>query len=339
MEITIPYYEDHKRLSNSSIGVFLNQGIKAFKKMYDGKADKEPKPYFEKGTMVHMYILEPEEFWNNYVILDFDTPSSTQQKAFAKSIANSLELDNDIAVLKAFKDNYSTTNKSDDKMLSEGLEIAQKLDNYIAFLKAENSHKKVISWADFSMLERIKENIKAHKKANKLIYDVELTVESHCEFHINWEFPKKYHDYNMLCKSLIDKIHIDHTLKKITLIDLKTSFDINNFDAHIKEYNYTRQLAYYWLAIHWYFLNELKIEIDDYEKETYIIAIQTTGDNDISVTKFTSKQLEPSVDKISYAVRELSWHFANDKFDFNKDYYEGDGCLIFDDVKYGEAAT
>ena len=30
-----------------------------------------------------MYILQPEEFWAHYRILDFETPSSKQQQLFA----------------------------------------------------------------------------------------------------------------------------------------------------------------------------------------------------------------------------------------------------------------
>lgn len=329
MEITIPYYQDHTRVSNSNIGVFIKKGIKAFKKIFDGKEEQETKSYFEKGTMIHMFILQPEEFWDNYVILDFDTPKSEQQKTFAKELVNGLEFDHDKAVLSAYQKAYSTNNKTEDKMLAEGLELAQKLDNYINFLKAENNQKKVISWFDYSMLQKIKENISKHVKANTLINDVPDTTEQHNEFHINWEYPKVYEDYKLLCKSLIDRLLIDHETKTITLVDLKTSYDISNFSSHVIELDYTRQLAYYWLAIHWYFLNELNIEIADYSKETYIIPIQTTGDFDVSVIKFNWEQLEGSLSQLDIVIRNISWHFKNEKFDHCREYYENDGCIMF----------
>lgn len=71
------------------------------------------------------------------------------------------------------------------------------------------------------MLKTIKQNIQDHKKANELLYKQPQTCEQNNEFHINWEFPKAYENYHLSCKSLLDRLMIDHTLKKITLVDLK----------------------------------------------------------------------------------------------------------------------
>lgn len=331
-KIDIPYYDDHTRVSNSNIGVFIKSGIRAFKKMFDGQDEKTVKKYYETGTMVHMFILQPEEFWDNYIILDFDMPKSEQQKKFAKDLINSLEFEEDKRIINAYKANY-VSSENDEKILAKGKDLALKLKDYIEFLKAENNNKKVISYADYNMLTTIKENIKSHKKANDLIYNLPSTTESYNEFHINWVYPKKYEDFELLCKSLVDRLLIDHEKKIITLVDLKTSFDISNFSGHIKKLDYTRQLAYYWIAIHWYFLNVLEIDPEEYQKETYIIALQTTKDFNVSVVKFTDKQLEKDIDKINFVISELCWHFKNNAFEHDREYYEGDGALTFDDIQ------
>ena len=44
------------------------------------------------------------------------------------------------------------------------------------------------------MLKKIEANIKAHKKANELLYQLPVTFECHNEFHINWEKTFKYRE-------------------------------------------------------------------------------------------------------------------------------------------------
>ena len=54
-------YYDELKVSNSSLSWF-QQSPKYFKLMLDGDIKQESKPYFEKGQMIHMYLLEPEEY-------------------------------------------------------------------------------------------------------------------------------------------------------------------------------------------------------------------------------------------------------------------------------------
>ena len=64
MIIDKPYYEDNTRISNSSIGWFLKKGPLYFRNMLDGKEEGLKLPQLEKGTMIHEYILQPDEFQN-----------------------------------------------------------------------------------------------------------------------------------------------------------------------------------------------------------------------------------------------------------------------------------
>ena len=80
MKIDIPYYEDNTRISNSAIGWFLKKGPKYLRDMLDGKEKGLELPQLERGTMIHEYILQPEEFWKDYEVLDFEIPKVKQQK-------------------------------------------------------------------------------------------------------------------------------------------------------------------------------------------------------------------------------------------------------------------
>jgi hypothetical protein len=327
MDISIPYYEDLTRISNSNIGWFLKKGPRYLKEMLDGKEGLKAS-FLDKGTMIHEYILQPEEFWKDYIILDFAVPKVKQQKDLLEFYSTARLVDpfasEDNILLKSYEAAYNN-NKSKEKKIQEAKELVELYQNYIEYFRNKDS-KKVISFADFNMLKAIKKNMEDHKKANELLFKYPETFEVHNEFHINWEYPNASTLGDLPCKSLLDRVMIDHTNKKIILVDIKTTADIYNFKHSIEEFDYCRQLAYYWLAIHWYFKNELKLNIEEYEYETYIIAVQSHDGYEVRVFKFNPKTIEERLVTIDYAIKRIAWHKNNDLWDHMKEYYDEDGA-------------
>ena len=323
MDITIPYYEDMNRISNSNIGWFIKKGPKYLKEMLNNEREGLKLPQLEKGTMIHEYILQPEEFWKDYIILDFEVPKVKQQKDFCEAYVSSLELLEDDKKLQAYRSSYTNT-KSSQIALKEASELCNKYESYINYLKQKND-KKVISFADLNLLKTIKKNLEEHKKANELLYNFPNTFEVHNEFHINWEYPYAFEDKELSCKSLLDRVMIDHENKKIILIDLKTTSDIYNFQHSVEEFDYYRQLTYYWTALAWYFKNELFLDIDEYEGETYIIAIQSYDGNEVRVFKIDEAELSNKLKVIDNTIKRIAWHKNNNLWEHTKEYYEGNG--------------
>lgn len=334
MIIDKPYYEDNTRISNSSIGWFLKKGPLYFRNMLDGKEEGLKLPQLEKGTMIHEYILQPDEFWNDYTILEYEVPKVKQQKDFCDWYSifkdtNPLE-DDDKLLLDSYNKAYS--NKlSEDAKLSIAKDFVLRYDEYIKSKSLKNN-KKAISFADLNMLKTIKSNIEKHKKANKLLTNTP-GVESHNEFHINWTFPIKTDSLKMdenktwyaPCKSLLDRCIFDHVNKKIILIDLKTTSDVYNFKHSVEEFDYYRQIAYYLLAITWY-MKDQDIDISDYDCEAYIIAIQTNGNYEVRVfNMFNETELDSRKDTIISALSELSYHYQTNNWEHTRSYYEGNG--------------
>lgn len=324
MKIEIPYYEDMTRYSNSDIGFFLKNGPKALKDYKEGKIPPLSFSFLEKGTMIHEYILQPDEFWKDYVILDFETPKVKQQKDFLDEYfrlkeVNPLESSSKL-MLQAYNTAYSN-NKPDDKKIAEGLDLTVKYESYLKYLK-EKDTRKVITFSDLNTLKNIESNLKAHKKANSLLFTLPNTFETHNEFHINWEVNK----YNIKCKSLLDRVCFDHVNKKIILIDLKTTQNVYNFEHSVEEYDYFRQIAYYGLAIQWYMAEILNLNTDDYDFEAYIICIGKDKNNEIRVFNMNKKEiLSEKVDLISNALQKISYHIQNNQWEHTKEYYDGDG--------------
>lgn len=324
MIIDTPYYEDMTRVSNSNIGWYLKNGPCYLKDMLDGVAEGISGSFFEKGTMIHEYILQPEEFWKDYVVLDFEIPKIKQQKDFCDSYVKESQLDplsdEGIIILKSYNNAYSNS-KPDAKKLEEGKAILATYSEYIEYLKVP-SDKKIISFNDVNILKKIKDNLQKHKKANELLFALPDTYESFNEFHINWEPNIE----GVKCKSLIDRVCFDHVNKKIILIDLKTTQNVYNFAHSVEEYDYFRQIAYYGLAIQWYMANELNLNTEDYDLEAYIIAIGKDKNNEIRVFDMNKKKvLSEKVDLIKQTLQKISYHIKTDNWDHSVEYYENDG--------------
>lgn len=322
MDISIPYYEDLTRISNSNIGWFLNKGPAFLHKMLTNPPPEEKNSTLERGTMIHEYLLQPEEFQKDYVVWDKRRPSSAQQEKFCQELANSAEIEPNKAILSAYRASYSTTNRSEEKMLSEGLKIASELKEYIDFLKSNDSRKMIGPW-DVKMLETIKQNFKQHKLAWNLLWPVD--VEAHHEFHINWEHETLSNGV-IKCKSLLDSLTIDYTNKTITIMDLKTTAKLWHFEDSMVGYDYLRQLMYYKMAVEWYMLNEKNIDTKDkWTFKFYIIGIDTVEDYSIRVFEVHFANIAEREYTIIHALDEIAWHQAIGYWDHTRAYYEGDG--------------
>ena len=347
MDISIPYYEDKTRISNSNIGWFLNKGPAYLHKMLTEDVPEEKSQALERGTMIHEYILQPEEFQKDYVVWDKSRPSSAQQEKFCQALAFSTEIEPNRAILSAYKEAYSTVGKSEDKMLSEGLKIASTLKDYIDFLKANDGRIMIGPW-DVKMLEKIKQNIRSHKLASKIVTSAgenlyswtekeeDLTpVDCYHEFHINWEWemllehsgdPNPPKLLQVSCKSLLDGLTLDFKNKEAIIYDLKTTQKLWHFEDSIEMYDYLRQLCYYKMAVMWYLKNECGEENPgQWVINFYIIGIDTTGSYEVRVFNINRLAVEKRRTVINTVLLNIAWHQSTGKWDHSREYYEGDG--------------
>lgn len=327
MDLSVPYYEDFTRISNSNIGWFLNKGPAFLHKMLSGQGEEEKSAALTRGTMIHEYLLQPEEFQKDYVVWNKSRPASVQEEMFCQALADSIEIEPNKALLSAYKAAYVTSGKSEEKILSEASKKASALKDYIDFKKSGDKREMITNYQAIQ-LQTIKSNISKHKAASKLLKPADNEKVFH-EFHINWEYIS-YKDNNDVdftcpCKSLLDSVTFDYDKKQVTLMDLKTTSHLHNFADAVNTYDYTRQLYYYTKALKWYITNELHEDGDTWKFEWYIIAIDSLT-SDIRVFTFSYKQVYgKNVEKVRNAIRDIVWHMENGLWEHSRAYYEGTG--------------
>jgi len=317
-------YYNIKKISNSSLSWFQHSP-KYFKLMLDKELVEETKSYYEKGEQIHQYILEPDEFDKNYIFLDYETPSSKQQKDFVEKYARLKKGSKEENLLKAYKESYSTK-ESDEKVLEKAIQLAKTYESYIKYTKLSTMYKSVLSNSMHNQLNESRKAVLHHSKAFELMYNGihdafgntdNLFISN--EFEIYWTTPT-----GLECKSMIDRIVIDHKEKRITLTDLKTTSHLPEFKDKFMEYKYYRQMAFYWMAIYWYFKNTfIDKDINEYVKETFIVAIGTKDPIEVKVFEVSEPKLKEGLIEIEPLLNQLEWHFKENKWDYTRAYYEG----------------
>ena len=334
-EYDIPYYEDNTRISNSAIGWFLNKGPAYFRRMLDGKEKGLDLPQLRKGTMIHEFLLQPDKFWDDYVLFDGDKPKSAQAQKFCENLINTVEIELNKQLSDAYRKSYSIVGKSEDKILSEALKISVEYKDYI---EAIRSKKILISQYDLDQLMKIQHNVGGHKLARQLIRRAgeHGSIHVYHEFQINWEYwvndELNHGAYTPIaCKSLLDSCTFDFNARVCTIMDIKTTAKLWHFEDSMKEFDYCRQLCFYKEAVYWYLANVLELSNDEINKwmfKYYIIAIDTIGSNEIRVFTLGSSQVNSREETINKFMVEYLWHLGTDNWDHSYDYYTGDGSEI-----------
>ena len=331
-EYDIPYYEDNTRISNSAIGWFLNKGPAYFRNMLDGKEKGLDLPQLRKGTMIHEFLLQPDQFWNDYVLFDGEKPKSAQAQKFCENLINTVEIELNKQLSEAYRKSYSIVGKSEDKILSEALKISVEYKDYIEAIK---SKKILISQYDLDQLMKIQHNVEEHKLAKQLLQKAGdySNIHVYHEFQINWDYLVE-DELNhgaltpIACKSLLDSCTFNFDTKTCTIMDIKTTAKLWHFEDSMKEFDYCRQLCFYQEAVYWYLNNELELssdEINEWRFKYYIIAIDTTGSNEIRVFKLATHQVTSRGVTIHDFMSVYLWHLGTGNWNHSYDYYTGDG--------------
>lgn len=324
----IPY------ISNSTLTWFKVSPKYCWKRMNLEIVDEE-KSYTYLGKQIHMSLLEPEEFDKNYTYLDFKTPTSKQQLGFCEDYVFNATLGEDIlskdeALIEAYSNNYVTDKMTQNAILQSAEKLYETNSEYIKYLMIKNDYREILSKSRKELITTITNSITSHKKAKCLLSkdslkDIDLgcndqLISTFSEFDIYWEYPIEVDGELLKCKSLIDRLVVDHLNKKITIVDLKTTSTLGDVSMQIKDREYYRQLAFYRLAV-----QNSKLFPDDYEIEAYIVTVNTQDPFECRVYKLSESEYQNQLLVINSLMEQISWHWFTNQWDYSRTYYEGDG--------------
>lgn len=313
-----------KAVSSHSLSYFEESPL-TFRKLLDDELEKEDKSYLDFGRQVHMRILEPQKFKDSYTVLNYEVPKSEQQKLFCSTYVEFSKLHREDRLVHAYNTAYSTKGKSNDKILQEATDLYEKMKDYLTYLTKAKKYKEVLSFAKKARIDNCYNKSREHKLANQLLFDAEIPdngIMTYNELEIQWDHPI----YTKIpCKSMIDRLIIDTNNKIIKLVDIKTTASIKTFKDSIYDFNYHRQMAFYTLAIYWYIKNILKLEVEGYTFEVYIVAIKHSPHQEVRVIQIENAMLNEGLTEIEILMSNIAWHFEHELWDYSKKYYEGNG--------------
>lgn len=310
-------------VSNSVLTWFQVSPRYCWKRMNQELVDEE-KSYTTLGKQLHLYILEPEEFNKCYTYLDFKAPTSKQQLKFCEDIVvldNSSLQNTEERLIQAYKDNYSVEKQTDAAILKTAEKLYKSNLDYIKYLQIKEDYREILSKSKQELITTITQSIKSHKKANPFFFDNNILVEAFNEIPIYWKYPITVGDGEGIdCKSLIDRLVVDHVDKKIRIIDLKTTSILGDSTDIIADRNYYRQLAFYRLAV-----QNSKLFPKDYEIESYIVTVNTQDPFECRVYKMSDDEYNRQLIVINDLMMKVSWHWYTGMWEYSRAYYEGDG--------------
>jgi hypothetical protein len=306
-------------LSFSSICAFHKGGPQGFIS-YKERDDDNQTDATGLGSMVHTRFLENDKVSERYVVSDRLDPTG---KVFDFIHAYADCQDFETAYLKS---GFKWTREKVFEIMQEPANL-----EYITWL-IDSKGKAVISSKQNKVIEKLVIAAKKHKLANQLIFtqpfetETDRNVEIHNELTIDWMYPKT----RFRVRGMIDRLIVSHELKKVWIVDLKTtSTPISSFVRSVEKYRYDWQVVMYTLAVA-YWLKAKGLDPGLYTPmNNHIVIAQTTGFHEVDVRYFTRNQLLTAKSSLELEISKLQYHFENDLWSHSRDYYEGDGSQPF----------
>ena len=201
-----------------------------------------------QGKLIHLLILQPEEFDNNFVVMPSKLPSDTLRKVLYDITLYTDSTELSLVEDKIILDSLKTVGLYQ-SLKDEAKRIAKvrttECEDYYAF-----SHHKGVDVIDNDTLLRCTESVDLIKN-NKSI--MELLSDEPTDFEMDGleVYNEKYltcplTEYEFGLHGYIDRYVVNHETKEIKVIDVKTTGKtISDFSETVQFYNYWLQAAAY----------------------------------------------------------------------------------------------
>lgn len=315
-------------LSYSRLSDFDRNGPQALIR----KSDVDNKG-IKHGSIVNDLLVEKLTneplFSNRYYIYDDNKPTAMLGQLCDIILNNYEKIPDKETVLKIVKNNAFWNN-----ILKEETLIGKfNTNEFWEYLKIQFKikDKLVITLDEHNSAKNTVNTLLTHKYSKNIFYN---------DFENYHELPFEIVYNKFTFKGILDIFQIDHKNKKVYMIDLKTgSGKSETFLKSFIDYRYYYQGAIYRMAFE-YFCK--KFNLVNYTLENFKFLFIGKSENIPIIFEFTEKWNQAAIKGfktksgyfytgINENLEKVYYHWKNNKYDFSKDVYEQNGCLILND--------
>jgi hypothetical protein len=341
-------YFERKAVSRSLLSELTRHPQRA-KAMLDGTAVRVESDAMNFGSMFDSLMFDTsKEFTSKYRVSQYENPWTDRRKntgkftyALEQIMQETLENDATAELETMFMQAYTQSGIKSPKvydLIAEFVEIGGRdwaseymMSKTITLITQEQYNKAAA--------------MKATLINNKYVGDmfVQDVPESHRIMHDNieivYQMDMTFELQGVQCKALPDIVIIDHKMKIIQVVDLKTtsSYDHNVMSSFIK-FGYDLQGAWYTIAMQ--ALTKQAGPLNGYEVSSsfLFVFIDTVQGNEPVCVRMSETDLDSAINggfrynKKQKGAMEIFndyiWHVNNDKWDYSKECYDNEGMLV-----------
>lgn len=315
------YYEN-KRISNSDITFFENNGPELFyeykfNRAVNDNAAKES--YYINGDLLHTMILEEHRLLEKFYVSDAVVPTG-KLADFVRLKANYIKMGN--TVEEAIKNAHlaSDLQYTLDTTLKKAEDSVYKA--YSEAIANCQPNASIVSLEDYTRAEKCLNKLKDYKVSRDLLFNIENdNKETINEFEIYHDI---HHCQNLEAKCKLDRVIIDHENKTAIIVDFKTTSSLAFFNRSYYKYKYYRQLAYYRWGLRKYLFDKYFTE---YTVVCKIVAMELSKNMPLKVFTVSETDLVQGENELITLISTMHWHLVNDVW-VDKNLYEGESIVL-----------
>lgn len=345
-------YRALEALNASMIKLFDTDPVKFFEQFKKGKRKKSVKNTSTIiGDLVDFYLLDckgdQEEFekrLDEKFAMFEDNKGTGQAFILADEIFDIAQqkVDENGVVTSTFESMFSDafktvqaagkySGKTEEKALED---FNNKALYYYEFL-VDNMDKTVIDESLIAKAKKVSDLLQYDEFTENIFKEDTSNIEMFPKFVIEWKY-STLSGRVIDCKSEVDLIKIDHSKKVIYPMDLKTTYDNENFEYAYLKYRYDLQAAFYTLAIDYWSKQE---GMGDYEIMPMEFIVGDTSSNNRRPIRviLTADDIKNSL--YGYSIRgneykgvktlieEIAWADENDIWNVSKQVIDNKGIM------------
>ena len=330
--------------SSSSLKEFSVDRKKYYKRyvLEDRSTEEDNNSAATMGRIVETLLMEPEEFDNKFYLSGGTNVPTGKMLEFVNqlyklTIENTDEFN---TVLKSFTEIAKEAHASVFKVSFESVInkfVGSNAEIYFKELcKVKTNGLTIISQMELIIANKIVDRL----KTNIATADIVNTVNSVRYSVYNQYQIEGYKINDLVLKSMLDKIIVDHNLQEITIYDLKCTWNVENFfeEYYLYRRAYIQAYLYYNAVVgltedpdnEWYgySVNYPKFIVCD-SSNYYSPLVFCTNQDDLDKAYngfIYNRWTYPGVNKI---IDDLKFALENDIWDISKENYENNGKVTF----------